>query len=441
MTSASDVSYTSIHVKGSIVKGGAGAFYTHTLANAQSSILEKGIARFDVLRRVDGPSPDSDEFLLVEVYRDGVAPDAHKLTAHYSAWREGVAAIMAQPRSAAKYSTLFPPARQWTTSPAAAAIEADLYAGALPWNSVPFATSSGSAGSGATGTPAYADRALLAVVVHVHVLPADAAAFEAMTLANCRASVREGGVTRFDFLRDLADPLHYVLLEVYNAPEAPAAHKATQHYATWAAAVAPMMAKPRSAERYASLYPPPLYWHSSATTHPGEGASADSDGSRGLACVAGQSFGFLSPRIAMGRGIAPAALKAAFKEHRISRPFIVTGRTGFLRYRALLDGVLGADYAHYAARYAVGAEPTVEDAVAATQLALAAGCDGVLGLGGGSAMDLGKAVSALMTNQGDVFDYMEVVGRGMSIKNAPAPFIAVPTTAGTGSEVSEHSRP
>ena len=49
-------------------------------------------------------------------------------------------------------------------------------------------------------------------------------------------------------------------------------------------------------------------------------------------------------------------------------------------------------------------------------------------MGGGSALDLGKAVAALMTNKGDVYDYMEVVGKGLPIQNAPLPSIAVPTT-------------
>ena len=78
--------------------------------------------------------------------------------------------------------------------------------------------------------------------------------------------------------------------------------------------------------------------------------------------------------------------------------------------------------------FAIGGEPTVADAKQATDKALKAGCDGVLSVGGGSALDLGKAVAALMTNHGDVYDYMEVVGKGQPIQNTPLPSIAVPTT-------------
>ena len=78
--------------------------------------------------------------------------------------------------------------------------------------------------------------------------------------------------------------------------------------------------------------------------------------------------------------------------------------------------------------FAIAGEPTVEDAKQATEKALKSGCDGVLTVGGGSALDLGKAVAALMTNRGDVYDYMEVVGKGQPIQNTPLPCIAVPTT-------------
>lgn len=94
------------------------------------------------------------------------------------------------------------------------------------------------------------------VHVHVHVTPGSADAFAAASLANARASVQEPGVLRFDVLADQADPHHFVLVEVYvDADEAPAAHKATEHYATWRDTVAPMMAQPRSAARFSALFP------------------------------------------------------------------------------------------------------------------------------------------------------------------------------------------
>jgi alcohol dehydrogenase class IV len=71
--------------------------------------------------------------------------------------------------------------------------------------------------------------------------------------------------------------------------------------------------------------------------------------------------------------------------------------------------------------------------------ALEHGADMVIGLGGGSVLDAGKAISALATNRGDIFDYLEVVGKGQPLTNAPLPYIAIPTTAGTGTEVTRNA--
>lgn len=82
----------------------------------------------------------------------------------------------------------------------------------------------------------------------------------------------------------------------------------------------------------------------------------------------------------------------------------------------------------YVVSYAVSSEPTVEDAEAASSLARAKNCDYVLAIGGGSALDLGKAVAALITNPGDIYDYLEVIGKALPIQNEPIPLIAIPTT-------------
>jgi alcohol dehydrogenase class IV len=63
----------------------------------------------------------------------------------------------------------------------------------------------------------------------------------------------------------------------------------------------------------------------------------------------------------------------------------------------------------------------------------------IMGLGGGSVLDTGKAIAALVTNPGDVFDYLEVIGKGQPLVNPPLPYIAIPTTAGTGSEVTRNA--
>ena len=66
-------------------------------------------------------------------------------------------------------------------------------------------------------------------------------------------------------------------------------------------------------------------------------------------------------------------------------------------------------------------------------------CDFVIGMGGGSVLDTGKAVSAMLSNPGDLLDYLEVVGKGEPLINRPLPYIAVPTTSGTGSEVTKNA--
>lgn len=87
----------------------------------------------------------------------------------------------------------------------------------------------------------------------------------------------------------------------------------------------------------------------------------------------------------------------------------------------------------------VHGEPTVDTASEGVRLALEHGADMVIGVGGGSVLDAGKAIAVLATNHGDVFDYLEVVGKGQPLTNAPLPYIAIPTTAGTGSEVTRNA--
>lgn len=89
--------------------------------------------------------------------------------------------------------------------------------------------------------------------------------------------------------------------------------------------------------------------------------------------------------------------------------------------------------------FPVPAEPTVELAGSAVQTARAHGADVVIAIGGGSVIDLGKAVAMLLGNGGDPLDYLEVIGRGRPITRPSVPFIAVPTTAGTGAEVTANA--
>lgn len=89
--------------------------------------------------------------------------------------------------------------------------------------------------------------------------------------------------------------------------------------------------------------------------------------------------------------------------------------------------------------FTVSGEPTVELVTAGVEEARMHGCNVVLGMGGGSALDAGKAVAALLTNGGDIYDYLEVVGRNQPLRRPSAPYLTVPTTAGTGAEVTRNA--
>jgi len=89
--------------------------------------------------------------------------------------------------------------------------------------------------------------------------------------------------------------------------------------------------------------------------------------------------------------------------------------------------------------FSVPGEPTVALAEEGTRIAHEAACDLIIGFGGGSALDTGKAIAALVKNGNDPLDFLEVIGRGKPLTKPPLPFIAIPTTAGTGSEVTRNA--
>jgi alcohol dehydrogenase class IV len=92
-----------------------------------------------------------------------------------------------------------------------------------------------------------------------------------------------------------------------------------------------------------------------------------------------------------------------------------------------------------AVRLPVATEPDTRLVDGGVRAARAAGCDLVVAVGGGSALDAGKAIAFLAANGGECLDYLEVVGRGKKTERPSLPFIAVPTTAGTGSEVTRNA--
>ena len=91
------------------------------------------------------------------------------------------------------------------------------------------------------------------------------------------------------------------------------------------------------------------------------------------------------------------------------------------------------------AMFDVSGEPSIETVQAGMKAAHEHGCTVIVGLGGGSAIDTGKAIAALLTNPGDPLNYLEVIGRGQPLQQTPLPYLAIPTTAGTGSEVTRNA--
>ncbi|WP_372949714.1 iron-containing alcohol dehydrogenase [Mariniphaga sp.] len=84
-------------------------------------------------------------------------------------------------------------------------------------------------------------------------------------------------------------------------------------------------------------------------------------------------------------------------------------------------------------------EPDTEMISEGAKLARETACDAVVGFGGGSVIDSAKAFAALVPNKGNLLNYLEVIGKGKKLEEKPLPFIAIPTTAGTGAEVTKNA--
>jgi len=114
-----------------------------------------------------------------------------------------------------------------------------------------------------------------------------------------------------------------------------------------------------------------------------------------------------------------------------ARPLVVTGASA--ERAASFVSALSAQ------TFTVPGEPTVDLVREGARRVQNANCDVILSLGGGSAIDAGKAIAAIATNGGEPLEFLEVVGKGRVLAVPPLPFIAVPTTAGTGSEVTRNA--
>jgi alcohol dehydrogenase class IV len=139
-------------------------------------------------------------------------------------------------------------------------------------------------------------------------------------------------------------------------------------------------------------------------------------------------------RIVFGAGSSADAARLTAEIGQ--RAFVVTGGQPE-RFRSVLDPLRRSALA--SAFFRVTAEPTLATVLAATREARTAQCDVVVGVGGGSVLDTAKAVAALLTNSEDIFDYLEVIGRARPLTNLAAPCVAIPTTSGTGSEVTRNA--
>ncbi|MEO8392716.1 MAG: iron-containing alcohol dehydrogenase [Chloroflexota bacterium] len=107
------------------------------------------------------------------------------------------------------------------------------------------------------------------------------------------------------------------------------------------------------------------------------------------------------------------------------------------RAKPLFDLLDSAKIAY--STFSISGEPSIPSVKAGTEQAKAFNAQMVISFGGGSAIDAGKAIAALATNPGEPLDYLEVIGKGQKLANPPLPYVAIPTTAGTGSEVTRNA--
>lgn len=139
-------------------------------------------------------------------------------------------------------------------------------------------------------------------------------------------------------------------------------------------------------------------------------------------------------RILFGAGVLAEVAPAVKSMGR--RAFVVTGRNPD-RAQPLLSQLKSSGIE--ADVFLTGGEPTIALVQSGAETLRAAGCDVVVAIGGGSVVDAGKAIAALATNRAEPLEYLEVIGRGRPLEQPPLPFVAIPTTAGTGAEVTRNS--
>lgn len=147
------------------------------------------------------------------------------------------------------------------------------------------------------------------------------------------------------------------------------------------------------------------------------------------------NFEFVTaPKIIFGPS-AVAQLGATAKQFG-SRALVVTGKN-ISRHGKIFDSLKNEGV--HVSLFSVAGEPEISTVEQGVAFARKENCEFVIGLGGGSVIDAAKAIAAMLSNDGELLDYLEVIGRGKNISQPSAPFIAVPTTAGTGAEVTRNA--
>jgi len=135
-------------------------------------------------------------------------------------------------------------------------------------------------------------------------------------------------------------------------------------------------------------------------------------------------------------GIGKSQKLSEFISEYGNRALLVTGTTPD-RFRAVPLSLDSANIDYQI--FEIGGEPSLEDVLSGIRHARSFGCEMVIAMGGGSVIDGGKAIAALIANEEDPLNYLEIIGDGKPLANPSIPFIAIPTTAGTGSEVTRNA--
>mmetsp|Transcript_46966 Transcript_46966/g.102158 ORF Transcript_46966/g.102158 Transcript_46966/m.102158 type:complete len:307 (+) Transcript_46966:62-982(+) len=219
---AAHIAVVDVHVKAGMKK----AFIDASLENARGSVREQTNRRFDVLQNQD----DSSRFVLVEIYPTAQGPLDHKETEHYLTWRETVADMMASPRQASQFDTVFP-------------------------------SKSSSFGHGTLFLERDGADPLEILHTRLDVRPNEVEKFLTYATGLAKYSILEEGCLRFDVLRNVERTNEFMLIEAYRNPDAVREHLYARHYQIWSKALPTMLSKERTEKRYVNHFPTvPAAW-------------------------------------------------------------------------------------------------------------------------------------------------------------------------------------